>query len=31
MPPPTALSPRLALCCEIVMSLTMGYMLIVPR
>jgi hypothetical protein len=29
--PPTTLSPRLALCCEIVMSLTMGYMLIVVR
>jgi hypothetical protein len=28
---PTTLSPRLALCCEIVMSLTMSYMLIVLR
>ena len=28
---PSTLSPRLALCCEIVMSLTMSYMLIVLR
>jgi hypothetical protein len=31
LPPPTTLSPRLALCCEIVMTLTMGYMSIVLR
>jgi hypothetical protein len=31
LPPPITLSPRLALWCEIVMSLTMGYMLIVLR
>jgi hypothetical protein len=31
LPPPITLSPRLALWCEIVMSLTMGYMLILLR